>query len=124
MNYKNKNDIDFRKYVELQESIKDEPTNELLVLFHTKRLFNPSDYKEFANALITDAKPSLNFDIDLKFAKASKFIDCDTFIKDLNILEFLNLVLIPKKWWRGKNFKVTLADAEEVIRLFQNAQPK
>jgi hypothetical protein len=36
------------------------------------------------------------YKIDLDFSKAGYFIDCDTFVNDNMIVEFLELVVKPK----------------------------
>jgi hypothetical protein len=59
----------------------------------TIEYFNPSNLNDFALALKTDpVKISMPYKIDLDF-KQVYFIDCDTFVNDNMIVEFLELVV-------------------------------
>lgn len=79
---------------------------------------------EFKKAFETEGKIQ-NYRIDLKFKKAFKFIDADTFIKDAPV-DFLSIVL--KSWnpfVKEINVnKVSLSTAQNAFKLFTNELPK
>jgi hypothetical protein len=87
-------------------------------LIHTAKCLT-----EFNKAFNTEGNIQ-NYRIDLKFKKAFKFIDADTFIKDAPI-DFLSIVL--KSWIPFKEIdvnKVSLSTAQNAFKLFTNELPK
>jgi hypothetical protein len=84
--------------------------------------FNPSSLNDFALALKTDpVKISMPYKIDLDFTNAGYFIDCDTFVNDNLIVEFLELVVKPKYFWSRKVDleRLSIAQVEQIIIQFR-----
>ena len=127
--YKDKNDIPYFKFAEFQSIVGDSKDPEL-ISSEVMRLFYPKQVQaeeylinDLANAVQRECKPKLNFVIDLTFNKAEKFINCENYIRDQELVEFLKLVIKPKNWWQRIDFKkLSVADVEYVCQLFLLAQ--
>lgn len=120
--YKSKGDIPFIAFQNFTEVIKDNESDSFIET-QTLDYFNPVSLDSFALALNTEPRTiSMPYKIDLNFNTAGKFIDCDTFLNDGMVLEFLELVLKPKYFWSRKvNLeKLSISQVEMVINLFRD----
>ena len=91
--YKDKGDISYQTFKNFSEVIEINESDSFIEL-QTIDYFKPSSLAGFALALQTDAKKiTMPYRIDLAFKQAGKFIDCDTFLKDEMVMEFLKIVL-------------------------------
>jgi len=132
MSIRSKNDIPYVKFKEFTESIAGQEHDEWFVAIETLRVFYPkkkSNYdkwiSEFAKSLVSEVPARMNYKLDLTFKTAGKFIDCENFTKDDEVIEFLKLVLKPKYFWQRINWnKISLADVEYCLTLFQKFQAR
>lgn len=117
--YKDKGDISYQTFKNFSEVIEINQSDSFIES-QTMEYFNPSSLADFALALQTDAKTiSMPYKIDLTFKQAGKFIDCDTFLKDEMLIDFLKLVLKPKYIFQKINFdKISIAQVEYVVSKF------
>lgn len=130
MSIKSKNDIPYVKFMEFQEAIKEHANDEWFVALQVMQRFYPKKKTniaeciyEFEQALLSKEPAKMNFKLDLQFTNAGKFIDCETFVQEKDIIEFLKLVIKPKYFWQRINFnKISLADVNAVLALFTKYQ--
>lgn len=130
MSIKSKNDIPYLKFMEFQKAIVENPNDEWFVAiqvmqrFYPKKKTNIARYiSEFENALLSNEPAKMNFKLDLHFDNAGKFIDCETFIEEQEVIEFLKLVIKPKYFWQRINYnKISVADVTAVLALFTKYQ--
>ena len=117
--YKSKADINYITFKNFSEVI-DGDFSDSVIENQTMDYFNPSSLAYFALALQTDPKTiSMPYKLDFKFKTAGKFIDCDTFLKDEQVIEFLELVLKPKYFWQKVRIsKLSIAQVEYVVSKF------
>jgi hypothetical protein len=117
--YKDKGDISYLTFKNFSEVIE---VNELdaFVSSQTMEYFNPSSLEDFALALQTEPKTiSMPYNIDLEFKTAGKFIDCDTYLKDEMVVEFLELVVKPKYFWQKVKLEtLSISQVNYIIGLF------
>jgi hypothetical protein len=140
MNYRDKNDINYFKFVELTSRIVDEKDSRH-VLEEAYLVFKPKRINDFARALETEGKLKRRFVLDLDFDKvggAGRFIDADTMLGDGDLKGLLNSLLKPKRrwlFWRHKverdlslregtkaleEFKAYLADIKKLYEYIYN----
>lgn len=117
--YKSKADINYLTFKNFSEVIEGNDSDSFIER-QTMEYFNPDSMAGFAEALQTDAKTiTMPYKLDLTFDNAGKFIDCDTFLKDNQVLEFMELVLKPKNFWTKVNVsKLSIAQIEYIISKF------
>jgi hypothetical protein len=117
--YKDKGDISYLTFKNFSEVI-EVNDSDAFVTSQTMEYFNPSSLESFALALQTEPKTiSMPYKVDLDFKTAGKFIDCDTFIKDEMIIEFLGLVLKPKYFWQKVKVELlSIAQVNYIVGLF------
>jgi len=117
--YKDKGDISYQTFKNFSEVIEGDHSDSFIET-QTLDYFKPDSLANFALALQTNPKTiSMPYRLDLKFKEAGKFIDCDTFLKDEMLIEFLKLVLKPKYFWQKVNFdNISIAQAEYVVGKF------
>jgi hypothetical protein len=120
--YKDKGDISYLTFKNFSEVIEVNESDSF-VTRQTMEYFNPSSLEDFALALQTEPKTiSMPYKIDLEFKTAGKFIDCDTYLKDGMIMEYLELVLKPRYFWEKVNFEtLSIAQVQYVINKFHEA---
>jgi hypothetical protein len=119
--YKTKADISYVTFRNFSEVIELNDSDSF-VEGQTVEYFNPSNLNDFALALKTDpVKISMPYKIDLDFSKAGYFIDCDTFVNDNMIVEFLELVVKPKYFWSRKvNLeRLSISQVEVIVNQFR-----
>lgn len=118
INYKNKNDIPYFKFLEFSKSIEDQ--SQEFIVSETMRIFNPDSVEAFSDALKLDKPARFRFRLDLDFKTAGSFIDADTYFNDKEYLEFFKIVLRKRYFFLKKiNFdKITLAEAGYIIGRF------
>jgi hypothetical protein len=124
--YKHKGDISYQTFSNFSEIIDGDYSEEFIVR-QTIEYFNPVNLVEFERALRTmPDKITLPYKIDLDFDNAGKFIDCDTFISDGMVMDFLKLVVKPKYFFsRAVNFdKINVAQVEVIIGMFNEVASK
>jgi hypothetical protein len=120
--YKNKGDISYVTFKNFSEVIELNDSDSF-VTTQTVEYFNPISLDDFALALHTEPKTiSMPYKIDLDFKTAGRFIDCDTFLNDGMIVEFLELVVKPKYFWSKKvNLeKLSISQVEMIVGMFRN----
>lgn len=118
--YKTKADISYQIFSNFSEII-DGDYSDAFIERQTIECFNPRNIVDFSEALKTSPKKiSMPYKIDLSFGYAGKFIDCDTFVSDNLIMDFLYLVVKPKYFWSRKvNFdKISVAQVELIVSMF------
>lgn len=117
--YKHKGDISYQTFKNFSEVI-DGDYSDSFIETQTIDYFNPDSLANFAMALQTNPKViKMPYKLDLEFKEAGKFIDCDTFLKDEMVIEFLKLVVKPKYFWQKVNFdKISIAQVEYVVSKF------
>lgn len=119
--YKDKGDISYIIFHNFSEVI-DGDYSDSFIVKQTDDYFNPVSIDSFALALHTDPKTiSMPYRIDLEFKNAGKFIDCDTFLNDNMVVEFLELVVKPKHFWSRKvNLeKLSISHVEMIVEMFR-----
>ena len=119
--YKTKNDISYVTFHNFSEVIDGDYSDEFIER-QTVDYFNPSNLNDFALALKTDPKTiSMHYKLDLDFSKAGYFIDCDTFINENMIIEFLELVVKRKYFWSRKvNLeRLSISQVEVIVNQFR-----
>ena len=119
--YKSKGDISYKTFKEFSDAIDGDYTDHFIEST-TVDYFNPNSVSDFALALQTEPdKITMPYRTDLEFKSAGKFIDCDTFLNDDLVLEFLKLVVKPKYFFSRKvNFeKLSISQVEYVVGLFR-----
>ena len=123
MKYKSKNDIPYLKFIEFSKAIEGKENDDAFVAYVVQKMFNPDSLEEFALALQTNIDVKHNFVIDYNFHKAHEFIDADTYLTDKDTVSLLKLLIKPKYVWQRINWnKITYAQAEYIINLFQVAR--
>ena len=117
--YKSKADINYITFKNFSEVIEGKD-NDSFIERQTMEYFKPDSMAGFAEALQTNPKTiKLPYKLDLTFKTAAKFIDCDTFLKDEQVLEFLELVLKPKNFWSKVNLsELSVAQVEYIVGKF------
>jgi hypothetical protein len=117
--YKDKGDISYLTFKNFSEVIELNDADSF-VTAQTVEYFNPDSVANFALALQTEPKTiSIPYKIDFEFKTAGKFIDCDTFLKDEMIVEFLELVVKRKYFWQKvKLEKLSIAQVYYIVGLF------
>jgi len=117
--YKSKGDINYITFKNFSEVIEGND-NDSFIERQTMEYFKPDSMAGFAEALQTNPKTiKLPYKLDLTFKTAGKFIDCDTFLKDEQVLEFLELVLKPKNFWSKVDLSVlSIAQVEYIVGKF------
>jgi hypothetical protein len=121
--YKDKGDIGYLTFRNFSEVIEVNDSDSF-VTAQTMDYFNPSNLNDFALALKTDPKTiSMPYKIDFDFSKAGYFIDCDTFVNDGLVVEFLELVVKPKYFWsrKVKIESLSIAQVEQILRQFRDS---
>ena len=120
--YKDKGDINYITFKNFSEVIEGNDSDSFITS-QTIEYFNPDSMAGFAEALQTNPKTlKMPYKLDLTFKTAGKFIDCDTFLKDEMIIEFLELVLKPKNFWSKVDLnKLSIAQVEYVVSKFHEA---
>lgn len=101
MRYKNKNDINYFKFLELTSRIVDEKDSRH-VLEEAFLVFKPKRINDFALALERDGRLIRRFILDLDFEKiggAGRFIDADTMYGDADLKGLFKIILKPKRRW-------------------------
>lgn len=117
INYKDKNDIPYFKFLEFSTII--DSQSPAFVASETYRIFNPISLENFSNALKSVSPCRLKFKLDLEFKKAGRFIDADTLFLDKDYKEFFKVVLKSRYLFKKFIFdKITLAESEYVISKF------
>lgn len=118
--YKDKGDISYLTFKHFSEVIEGNDSDSFIER-QTMEYFNPDSIADFALALQTNPKTiSMPYTIDLQFKTAGKFIDCDTFLKDEMIIEFLELVVKPKFFWQKVKIEsLSIAQVETIISMYQ-----
>ena len=124
MQYKNKSDIPYFKFLDFARSIKDQP--EEFTLNEINRIFSPDNLEAFNKALETDAPPRSKLRFNLDFKTAGVFVDADTYYSDGSFRDFFKLVLRKRRFsFKSINFdKITLADAEHIVSKFVEIKEK
>ena len=117
--YKDKGDISYVTFKNFSEIIEVNDSDSF-VTNQTIEYFNPSSLDSFALALQTEPKTiSMPYKVDLEFATAGKFIDCDTFLKDEMTIEFLELVIKPKYFWQTVRLEtLSISQVNYIVGLF------
>lgn len=120
MSFKNKNDINYFKFLELSKKIVDD-ADERHILEEAYKIFKPKSINAFAAALEREGTLRRRFDLDLNFKQAGRFIDADTYRIDDDKLNMFKSLLKPKRerWrpWRRYKFEdISLREAEHVIQ--------
>jgi len=117
--HKSKADINYITFKNFSEVIEGS-SNDSFIERQTIEYFNPISLIDFAEALQTNPKIIIMpYELDLTFKTAGKFIDCDTFLKDGQVLEFLELVLKPKNFWSKVDLnKLSIAQVEYCVGKF------
>lgn len=118
MLFRTKNDISYFKFLELSEAIEGKTDDVYLILSEAKNIFKPKSLTLFARALETDGRLNNCFKLDLQF-KAGRFIDADTYKSDGDVLNMLKSILVPRRNWFGRKYKVediSLREAEDVLK--------
>lgn len=117
INYKNKNDIPYFKFLEFSEVIEGKSIE--FIQEETIRVFNPENLDEFSTALKTPAPFIPSFKLDLDFKTAGNFIDADTFFSEREHKDFFKLILKRKYFFKNVNFEnISLSEAEYIIGCF------
>mgnify|MGYP003632827931 CR=1 FL=1 len=126
MRYRNKNDINYFKFLELSSNIVDE-TDSRHVLEEAYKVFKPRNLKRFSRALEVNGKLKRRFVLDLDFDQeggAGRFIDVDTNYGDGDLKAVLNLLLTPRKrffFWRyDLERDLSLREGESVLEDWRN----
>jgi hypothetical protein len=117
--YKDKGDISYLTFKNFSEVIEVNDSDSF-VSSQTMEYFNPSSLESFALALQTEPKSiSIPYKVDLDFKTAGKFIDCDTYLRDGQVLEFLAIVLKPKYFWQKVKIEsLSIAQVNYIVGLF------
>ena len=117
--YKDKGDISYVTFKNFSEIIEVNDSDSF-VTNQTIEYFNPSSLDNFALALQTEPKTiSMPYRVDLEFATAGKFIDCDTFLKDEMVIDFLELVIKPKYFWQTVRLEtLSISQVNYIVGLF------
>jgi hypothetical protein len=117
--YKDKGDISYLKYVEFLEVV-DGDYSDSFVSSQIIDYFNPDSVPNFVLAVKTEPKTILiPYKLDFEFKTAGKFIDCDTFLKDEMIIEFLELVVKRKYFWQKVKLEsLSIAQVYYIVSLF------
>lgn len=125
MKYRDKNDINYFKFVELTSRIVDEKDSRH-VLEESYLIFKPKKINDFARALETNGKLKSKFILDLDFDKsggAGRFIDADTMHGDGDLKGLLNIILKPRRkfiFWRyDLERDLSLREGSEVLSKFK-----
>lgn len=119
--YKSKGDISYKTFKDFSKAIDGDYTDNFIEIT-TVDYFKPSSVSDFALALQTEPnKIKMPYKVDLEFKSAGKFIDCDTFLNDDLIMEFLELVVKPKYFFSRKvNLeKLSISQVEYIVGLFR-----
>lgn len=120
MSFKDKNDINYFKFLELSKNIKDD-ADERHILEEAYKIFKPKSINAFAAALEREGGLRRRFDLDLNFRQAGRFIDADTYRIDDDKLSMFKSLLKPKRkrwrpWLRYKFEDISLREAEHVLQ--------
>jgi len=117
--YKDKGDISYLTFKNFSEVIEVNDSDSF-VTRQTIEYFNPSSLESFALALQTEPKTiSMPYEIDLEFETAGKFIDCDTFLKDEMVMDFLELIIKPKYFWQTVKLEtLSISQVNYIVSLF------
>lgn len=119
MSFKDKNDINYFKFLEVSKNI-EENSDPRHVLEEAYKVFKPKSINRFAAALERDGKLKRRFKLDLDFKQAGRFIDADTYRGDGDDLNMLKCILKPLKRWHGlsryKVEEISLREAEHVLK--------
>lgn len=117
INYKNKNDIPYLKFIEFSDLVEDQPIE--ILIHETNRIFNPVSVDNFSKACVAVAPAKINYKLDLSFKTAGHFVDSDTYYTNKNYREFFKSILKPRFLFKKINFdKITFAEAEYYISKF------
>lgn len=126
MLYRDKNDINYFKFLELSSRIVDE-TDARHVLEEAYLIFKPKRINNFARALEREGKLKRRFILDLDFDKvggAGRFIDADTMHGDNDLRGLFKLLLKPRRrflFWRYDLEKnLSLREGTAVLNEFRN----
>lgn len=129
--YKDRSDIRYIDFERFNDAIdgRDEDAEyiaeTIMLIFYPEYDINQTAkcVTEFSKAFAIEGKAQ-KFRIDLNLKKASRFIDCDTLMKDSPV-EFLEYVV--KSWLPFKKVtikNISLSTAQHVFKLFTNELPK
>jgi hypothetical protein len=121
--------IDFKKFIEYTNSIKDSD-DEIFIISQMMRVFFPRR-KDYDNCIakfnhsINNVEPEklpFWYKIDIGLKRAGKFIDADTFLNEEMLIEFIDTVVKHRIPFCKP--KVTINQARWVIDFFVNARGK
>lgn len=116
MRFKDKNDINYFKFLEATKDITPD-SDPRQIIEDAYNVFKPKNLNRFIIALERDGKLKQRFKIDLNFKEAGRFIDADTFRGDGDELNMFKCLLIPKRrfwrpWSRYKIEELSLREAQ------------
>jgi hypothetical protein len=120
MRYRDKNDINYFKFLEATKDIK-EDSDPQQVIEDAYNVFKPKNLNRFIVALEKEGRLKSRFKIDLDFKEAGRFIDADTYRGDGDKLNMLKCILVPKRkfwtpWKKHKVQELSLREAQYVLR--------
>jgi hypothetical protein len=119
MNFRDKNDINYFKFLEATADINEgsDPTH---IVESAYNVFRPSNMNRFLIALEKEGRLKRKFNIDLNFRTAGAFIDADTYRRDGDVLEMFGCILSPRRKWylfrRHKVEELSLREAQHVLK--------
>jgi len=129
--YKTRADIKYVDFEKFNDAIDEHDEDAEYIAETIMLIFYPKEptykteecIKEFNKAFNAEGKIQ-NYRLDLNLKKASRFIDCDTLMKDspIDFLEYVVKSYIPFR--KVDVNKISLSTAQHVFKLFTNEPPK